>query len=197
MYNFLIHPLEGPHIFTSRIPRSLAITALLFSVLSLSACSVAPPEGVTPVRGFQLERYLGTWYEIARLDHSFERKLDNVSARYSLRSDGDVQVINAGYRTDSGRRKEAVGVAKFIGAQDVGSLKVSFFGPFYGGYHVVELDEEYRWALVVGQNHKYMWILAREKELPQSIVDQLLAKAEALGFDTSELIWVEHDRADT
>ena len=90
-----------------------------------------------------------------------------------------------------------MGVAKFIGAQDVGSLKVSFFGPFYGGYHVVELDEEYRWALVVGQNHKYMWILAREKELPQSIVDQLLAKAEALGFDTSELIWVEHDRADT
>lgn len=183
--------------FTSCLPRSLAFTALLVSVLSLSACSVAPPEGVTPVRGFQLERYLGTWYEIARLDHSFERKLDNVSARYSLRSDGDVQVINAGYRTDSGRRKEAVGVAKFIGAQDVGSLKVSFFGPFYGGYHVVELDEEYRWALVVGQNHKYMWILAREKELPQSIVDQLLAKAEALGFDTSELIWVEHDRADT
>lgn len=176
--------------------KTLVMLLVLGGVLGLTACSVAPPKGATPVEPFDLERYLGTWYEIARLDHSFERGLDNVSARYSLRPDGNVEVINSGYRIETGERKEAVGVAKFIGEENVASLKVSFFGPFYGGYHVVALDEDYRWALVIGQSRKYLWILARDKQIPAEVRDQLLAQAEALGIDVSKLIWVKHDRDD-
>ncbi len=176
--------------------RTAWVASLLLGIFTLAGCSVSPPKGVTVVQPFDLTRYLGTWYEIARLDHSFERNLDNVSAEYSMRPDGNVQVVNSGYKTDSGERKEAIGVAKFIGSPEVASLKVSFFGPFYGGYHVVELDEDYRWALVIGPSRKYLWILARDRQLPTAVREQLVRRASELGVDTSELIWVEHDRTD-
>lgn len=169
---------------------------LLLALVGLAGCSVSPPKGVEAVTPFELERYLGTWYEIARLDHSFERDLDNVKAEYSLRPDGNLEVVNSGYDVESGERNEAVGVAKFIGEKNVASLKVSFFGPFYGGYHVVELDDDYRWALVVGQSRKYMWILARDKQIPEQVRARLLQRATELGIDVSELIWVEQDRND-
>ena len=169
---------------------------LLLGLIGLSGCSVAPPKGVEVVQPFDLKRYLGTWYEIARLDHSFERNLDNVKALYSLRDDGNVEVINSGYDMRTGERQEAVGVAKFTGAENVGSLKVSFFGPFYGGYHLIALDPEYRWAMVIGQNRDYLWILAREKQLPSGVQEALLQQASELGIDVSELIWVNHDRDD-
>lgn len=169
---------------------------LLLSLIGLGACSVAPPKGVEVVKPFELQRYLGTWYEIARLDHSFERNLDNVKAQYSLRDDGNVEVINSGYDARTGERKEAVGVAKFTGSENVGSLKVSFFGPFYGGYHLIALDPEYRWAMVIGQNRKYLWILARDKQIPAEVREELLQQAADLGIDVSELIWVEQDRDD-
>lgn len=174
-----------------------ALAALfLLSLIALGGCSVAPPQGVTVVQPFELERYLGTWYEIARLDHSFERNLNNVKAEYSLRDDGNVKVINSGYDATMGKRQEAEGVAKFIGEPHVGSLKVSFFGPFYGGYHLIALDPDYRWAMVIGQNRNYLWILARDKQIPENVREALLQQASDLGIDVSELIWVEQDRDD-
>ena len=168
---------------------------LFLLVWWLGGCAVAPPPGVTPVTGFELNRYLGAWYEIARLDHSFERGLSNVSATYGRRDDGGVQVLNRGYDDRAGVWKEAEGRAYFLGEPTVGSLKVSFFGPFYGGYHLIALDQDqYAWAMISGPSRDYLWILARTRQLPPAVVEQLLQQAKALGFATEELIWVKQDR---
>lgn len=167
-------------------------------VLTLGACSTAPPEGLRPVTSFDINRYLGQWYEIARLDHSFERGMSDVNATYQLQDDGSVKVINRGYDTRKQAWKEAIGRALFIGDSQTASLKVSFFGPFYGGYHVIALDEQnYRWSLVAGPDRDYLWILARDKMLPAEVREQLLSQAKALGFATDKLIWVEQKRTDT
>jgi apolipoprotein D and lipocalin family protein len=155
----------------------------------LAGC-VGAPEGVEPVRGFEVERYMGRWHEIARLDHRFERGLEQVTATYALNPDGTVSVLNKGYNPAKGEWSEAEGKAKFVGAQDVGALKVSFFGPFYGAYNVIDLDPQYQHALVVGPNRSYLWILARSSALPADVVERLVGKAKALGFDTSTLIYV-------
>jgi apolipoprotein D and lipocalin family protein len=156
--------------------------------LLLAGCT-GIPEGVRPVTGFQLDRYLGTWHEIARLDHSFERGLTDVSATYSRRPDGGVDVLNRGYDAAKGEWREALGRAYFLDGPEVGSLKVSFFGPFYGGYHVFALDPEYRWALVSGYDHDYLWILARERRLPPDVLKDLLATAREAGFAADALIF--------
>ena len=158
------------------------------SSLALSGC-LGVPEGASPVGGFDLDRYLGTWYEIARLDHRFERGLTQVQANYSLRDDGGVRVINKGYDATSGTWESTEGKAFFVDESDVGRLKVSFFGPFYGAYNIIELDSEYRYALISGPNTSYLWVLAREPQLETSILDGLVAKAGALGFDTDNLIF--------
>jgi apolipoprotein D and lipocalin family protein len=178
---------------------SIRLFALaLIASLTLAACSTAPPEGVRPVTAFDINRYLGQWYEIARLDHSFERGMSDVSATYQLQDDGSVKVINRGYDTQRQAWKEAVGRALFIGNPGTGSLKVSFFGPFYGGYHVIALDQEnYRWSLVAGPDRDYLWILARDRTLPAEVREQLVAQAQALGFATDQLIWVEQTRTET
>lgn len=169
----------------------------LISLLGLSACSTAPPEGVTPVTPFDLARYEGKWYELARLDHSFERGLSDVSATYTTQADGSVEVINRGYDGERKEWRQATGRALFIGAPNIASLKVSFFGPFYGGYHVVALDRQnYRWAMVVGPDRDYLWILARDKQLPAAVRDELLEQAAALGFAVDKLIWVAQTRSD-
>ena len=168
----------------------LVLAALLFS--ALTACT-GIPEGVEPVRDFDVERYLGTWYEVARLDHRFERGLTDVTATYTLRDDGGVDVVNRGYRAAKGEWDSAEGKAYFIGDDRVGRLKVSFFGPFYGAYNVFELDRDgYRYAMVAGPNRSYLWILAREPDLAPEILERLVARAGSLGFDTAELIYVEH-----
>lgn len=170
---------------------------LLLVALLLGGCAVAPPDGVTPITGFELNRYLGKWYEIARLDHSFERGLSNVSATYSPRDDGGVKVVNRGYDDRSGVWKEAEGRAYFTGEPRVGSLKVSFFGPFYGGYHIVALDKtHYSWAMISGPSRDYLWILARQRRLSPAVLDDLLKRAGALGFATDQLIMVGQDRED-
>ena len=162
-------------------------------LLALTACT-GVPDGVTPVAGFKLDRYLGKWYEIARLDHSFERGLTRVTAEYGLRDDGTVRVVNRGYLAGDGRWKEAEGTASFVGAPDLGHLKVSFFGPFYGSYIVFGLDEaNYRHALVSGPDKSYLWILARTPTLDKAVLDALVARASAAGFDTGKLIFVGHD----
>ena len=167
---------------------------LLLSLVALVGCT-GIPEGIEPVDNFELEPYLGTWYEIARLDHSFERGLSNVTANYSLRDDGGVAVVNRGYRTDKGEWDEAKGKAFFIDDTSVGRLKVSFFGPFYGAYNVFALGENYEYSMVAGPDRSYLWILARQPQVSQELLDTLIAKAEAAGYDTSELIFVEHDAA--
>ena len=164
--------------------------------LLLSACSTAPPRGVEPVHGFDLQRYLGKWYEIARLDHRFERGLTDVTATYTPHGDGSIEVLNRGYNPRKSAYEDARGVARFTGDSKTASLKVSFFGPFYGGYHVVALDPDYRWAMVVGNDRSYLWILSRTRTLPDDVKAQLLAQAQNLGFDTDKLTWVSQTRTD-
>lgn len=160
------------------------------SILSLS-CSVSPPSGIRPVEQFDVNRYLGTWYEIARLDHRFETGLDHVTAQYSLRDDGGITVVNKGYSPARQRWRQSTGKAYFLASPQRASLKVSFFGPFYGGYHVIALDERYGYALICGPNRDYLWILARDKTLAQPTRDQLVATATRLGFRVDRLIWVD------
>jgi apolipoprotein D and lipocalin family protein len=161
-------------------------------ILGFSACAETPPSP-NVIKNFELNRYLGTWYEIARFDHSFERGLSNVTANYSLRPDGKVKVINRGFKTKSNSWSESVGKAKFAGEETIGSLKVSFFGPFYGAYNIVKLDENYQYALVVSSGTDYLWLLSRTPTIPENIKQQYLDRAKELGLDTSKLIWVKQD----
>jgi len=173
--------------------RTITLAALWFGILTLQNGCSGTPEGVEPVSGFELDRYLGTWYEIGRLDHRFERGLSEVTATYSLRDDGGVQVVNRGYKIDAGEWDEAVGKAYLVGDADIGQLKVSFFGPFYGGYNVIGLDRTgYQYSLVAGPDRSYLWILSRTPEMNPDSLQALVKKAEDLGFATSELIFVEH-----
>ncbi|HSD96022.1 MAG TPA: lipocalin family protein [Sulfuricaulis sp.] len=161
-------------------------------ILLLTGC-VGIPENVKPVDNFKLDKYLGKWYEIARLDHRFERGLSRITADYSLRDDGGVRVLNRGYSAKENEWKEAEGKAYFVKGTDQGYLKVSFFGPFYGSYVVFELDHEnYQYSLVCGPDKTYLWILSRTPEMKKDVQDKLVAKAAALGFDTSKLIFVDH-----
>jgi apolipoprotein D and lipocalin family protein len=169
------------------------ICALLGALGAVFGCGTEPPEGLTPVSGFELERYLGKWYEIARLDHRFERGLTNVSAEYSPREGGGITVLNRGYDPAKRKWNEARGRAKFVGDANVGSLKVSFFGPFWGGYHIIALDaEQYGWAMVAGPNRSYLWILSRETTLAPDVLSDLVDKARQWGFATDKLIYVDH-----
>lgn len=179
---------------TRMSPRtSIATLFCIVCVFGLVGC-LGMPEGVEPVKNFEAERYLGRWYEVARLDHSFERGLSNVSAQYSRRDDGAVRVINRGYDTEDEEWSEIEGVARFVGPEDEAHLKVSFFGPFYGSYVVFDLAEDYSHAFVSGYNNDYLWLLAREPVVPEELREAFVARAQALGFDVSDLKWVEHDR---
>lgn len=166
------------------------LTAAVGSLLSV-ACSTTPPDNVRVVENFQSERYLGQWYEIARLDHRFERGLEQVTATYSPREDGGLKVVNRGFNTQKQRWQESTGKAYFTGDPQRASLKVSFFGPFYGGYNVIALDENYRYALVCGPNRSYLWILARTPQLDAAVKEELVQKARENGFAVNALIWVK------
>jgi len=163
----------------------------LIFVLCLSGCT-GIPDGISPVKDFSLDRYLGKWYEIARLDHSFERGLDSITAEYTLKDDGGVKVINRGYSAEDKNWNEAEGKAYFVGPPDEAYLKVSFFGPFYGSYIVFELDKEnYQYAFVSGPDKSYLWLLARTPEVDQTLIEHFITRAKALGFATDKLIFVE------
>jgi len=154
---------------------------------------VSIPKGAKAVAPFDLKRFLGTWYEIARLDYRFERHLSNVSATYSLKENGQIAVDNKGYDTRKYRWKESVGKADFVGDPKEARLKVSFFGPVYAGYNVIDIDDKYQYALVAGNNLNYVWILSRSQTIPEAMKNRFLEKAEALGYDTGALIWTKHD----
>lgn len=165
-----------------------------FGVSLLLAACTGMPDGVTPVGDFELDRYLGKWYEIARLDHSFERGLSRVTAEYSLREDGGVRVINRGFSADKGAWKAAEGKAYFVESEDLGYLKVSFFGPFYGSYIVFDLDsEQYQYAFVSGPDTSYLWLLARTPSVSADVLGRFTDRAAELGFDTDALILVDQD----
>lgn len=169
---------------------------LLIAAMLLGACSTRPPEGITPVSPFDIQRYSGKWYEIARMDHAFERGLSDVSAQYRIQPDASVEVINRGYDSSKQAWKQTIGRAVFTGSPQRAALKVSFFGPFYGAYNVVVLDPDYRWALVIGPSRDYVWILARDKQLSAAVRAQLIEQARALGVDTAKFIWVSHTRSE-
>ncbi len=168
-------------------------TIILLLSFVFAGCS-SIPSGVQAVGNFDVNRYQGTWYEIARLDHSFERGLSNVSATYTLRDDGGIDVLNKGLNKNTGRWKQIKGRAYFVKDKTVGRLKVTFFWPFYGGYNVISLDNEnYAYAMVCGPNRSYLWILARQKKLRRSIMGELITTAKNFGFKTDNLILVEHE----
>ena len=168
---------------------------ILFTVTSTILGCTGIPKGLEPVSGFDGKKYLGKWYEIARLDHSFERNLSDVSALYTKKENGEIAVINRGFNEKTGEWEQVEGKARFIDGETVGSLKVSFFGPFYGGYHVIALDREnYSYAMVSGPSLSYLWILSRTRSLDHDIYSKLVAKAAEWGFETMELIAVKHDR---
>ncbi|WP_391090985.1 lipocalin family protein [Vibrio sp. NH-UV-68] len=165
---------------------------LLFIVLlSLGGC-LGMPKTIKPVKDFKLNNYLGQWYEIARLDHSFERGLSQVTAEYRLRKDGGVSVLNRGYSAATQEWKEAEGKAYFVNNPDEGYLKVSFFGPFYGSYVVFDLEKEnYEYAFVSGPNNDYLWLLSRSPSVSADIIERFEELAEQNGFDVEQLIYVE------
>ncbi|PVZ89112.1 hypothetical protein C9426_06335 [Serratia sp. S1B] len=169
--------------------------SVILSALISVGCSITPPKDVKVVSNFNSERYLGTWYEIARLDHRFEQGLQQVTANYSPREDGGIKVINRGFDVKKQQWKASEGKAYFIGSPQTASLKVSFFGPFYGGYHVIELDPEYRYALVSGPSKDYLWILARTPTLDSATREKLVQIAKGYGFNTAALVWVEQQPA--
>lgn len=173
---------------------SIAILTIAFIAL-LSSCASIPPKA-TAVNDFDVDKYLGTWYEIARFDFRFERDLDNTSAQYALNIKGHVNVLNSGYNYVKNEWTKADGKAKFREEKSIAKLKVSFFGPFYAGYNVVALDKDYQYALVAGKNLDYLWILSRQKTIPDSVKAEYVKIAQEIGYDTSKLIWVKHDKTD-
>ena len=162
---------------------------LILFVLLATGC-VCIPDNITPVTSFQIERYLGKWYEIARLDHRFERGLTQISAEYSMRPDGGLKVLNRGYSNEKQEWSEAEGRGYFVQSPNEAYLKVSFFGPFFGSYIVFELDTlNYQYALISGPDKSYFWLLARTPTIEDNLKKKLIAKAAALGFDTTKLIF--------
>ncbi len=175
--------------------RILVIVCSLGLVALFNSCA-SIPDNAKAVENFDVDKYLGTWYEIARFDFRFEKDLDNVSAQYSLNEKGNVIVLNSGYNYKKEEWKKAEGLAKFRGDKNIAELKVSFFGPFYSGYNVVALDENYNYALIAGKDLDYLWILSRSKDIPDEVKTNYVKRAEEIGYDTSKLIWVKHDRDD-
>ena len=163
-----------------------------FVMITLNSCATLPG-GAVAVKPFDKDRYLGKWYEIARMDFRFERDLNNVTANYSVNNNGTIKVDNRGFNYLTKEWKHAVGKAKQAGDPNEGRLKVSFFGPFYSGYNIIALDEQYKYALVAGQNLKYLWLLSRETTMPEDIKQSYLKIAQDLGYNTSILVWTEHE----
>jgi apolipoprotein D and lipocalin family protein len=165
-----------------------------FILILTSLFGQSPDMVQEAVENFNLDQYLGTWYEIARMDHSFERGMSNVTANYKLRDDGKVAVLNKGYYADKSKWKSATGVAKFTGEANRGALRVSFFRPFYGGYNVILLAEDYSYALVAGDSEKYLWILSRTPELAEEVLTVIIEKARSLGYPIEAMIFIDQSK---
>lgn len=164
------------------------------SAVLLTSCGSKIPEGVSAVKPFDVNRYAGKWYEIAHLDFKYEKGLNNTTAHYTLNDDGSIKVVNRGYDVKKAKWDEATGKAKFVDAENEARLKVSFFGPFYSGYNVIAIDPDYQYALVAGESLKYLWLLSRKTTMPETVKQEYLNQAKALGYNTADLVWVQHDK---
>jgi apolipoprotein D and lipocalin family protein len=172
------------------LPVSLGALGLIL----FNSYSVRIPRGATAVKNFDAQKYLGKWYEIARFDYRFEKNMNHVTAEYSENPDGSIQVRNKGYDYLKKVWNESIGEAQFVKDATEARLKVSFFKPIWAGYNVIDIDEDYQYALVAGSSLKYLWILSRTTDIPESIRQRFLEKARKIGYHTEELIWVEHDK---
>lgn len=170
--------------------KSFSFLALLGMLIPLNACGNRVSVNNTPVAKLDLNRYLGSWYEIARFDHSFERGRDNCTAYYSLNGDGSIRVENMGWKGD--KKRVNVGRAKTTSVPAL--LRVSFFGPFYGDYRVMMLADDYSVALIGGSTDEYLWILSRTPTLSEATKNAVLTEAAHRGYDTTKLIWVDQSR---
>lgn len=174
------------------IPRRTALlrVAIAASAATLLAagCAVKVPANIQPVQNFDAAKYMGQWHEIARIDHRFQKGLTKATAQYSLNPDGTVKVVNRGFNAEKNEWKSVEGTAKFLGDPKTAALKVSFFGPFYGGYNVVHLDPNYQNSLVIGENTDYFWLLSRNPDLPKIEVQALLQKAQSMGVDLNKVM---------
>ena len=171
----------------------IVISFTIIGILSISAKIQETMIDKTVVKELDLNKYLGTWYEIARYNHRFERGLVGVTANYSIRKDGKIKVLNSGYKKSlDGKFSQATGKAFVPDPElDPGKLKVSFFWNFYGDYFVLDLDENYQWAIVGSSSDKYLWILSRTPQLELDIYNELTDKIKSRGYDVSQLIKVE------
>lgn len=172
---------------------ALAIAALLAAGTLLAGCAALGPKHPVgnaavpqPAKSVELNRYLGRWYELARYEQGFQKDCDSVTADYSLREDGNIEVLNACVKPD-GKRTDAKGKAKIVDTATNAKLKVSFFGPFYGDYWVLDHAEDYSWSIVGEPSGRYLWLLSREATPGKERLDALIARARALGYDTAML----------
>lgn len=172
---------------------AIGLAGVAALALTFSSC-VAIPKGAKAVKPFDKNKYLGTWHEIARMDFKFEKGLEQVTATYSLINESTIRVDNKGYSIKDKKWKESIGKAEFAGDPSEGRLKVSFFGPFYAGYNVIAIDPDYRYALIAGNNLNYLWLLSREKTMPDAIKEKYLSQARYLGYDTDKLVWTKQDK---
>jgi len=181
-----------PNHFQQNMQKFLATLFVAASAI-LTGC-VGIPQGITPVKNFDTQRYLGEWYEIARLEHSFEKGLSDITANYSLRDDGGIKVVNRGYDAQKNEWRMVEGKAYPIESPDTGYLKVSFFGPFYGSYVVFGLDKAgYQYSFVTGPDRRYLWLLSRTPQVKDEVMDRFIKEASELGFDTDKLVFVKHN----
>ena len=182
---------SGSSLWLKSYPVSYHICS--FGVASLLwSCSLSVPEGIKPVVGFDVNQYLGRWYEIARLDNRFQRGLEQVTATYSLQKDGSIRVENTGWNSKKRQKRTVVGKAKFISDKQVGHLKVSFWGPFYGSYIILYLKADYSAAIVCGARRDYCWILARDPKPSSKDLAKYLAIARDNGFATESFIYTSN-----
>lgn len=171
----------------------LAGIAAAAFIVGFSSC-VSIPKGAKAIQPFNKDKYLGKWYEIARMDFKFEKNLNNVTANYSLKDNGSIRVDNRGYNYINKEWKQSVGKAKFVETEDLARLKVSFFGPFYAGYNVIAIDKDYKYAMIAGNNLDYLWLLSRETSMPPAVITDYLKQAQQLGYNVNKLVWTKHDR---
>jgi len=174
--------------------RNTLIVTLALGACTLlwNACRVSIPKGAKAVKPFDTDKYLGKWYEIARMDFKFEKNLSHVTADYTEGDEGMIWVRNRGYDDVKRKWKESTGKARSVRDPQEGKLKVSFFGPFYAGYNVIAIDPDYLYALVAGNNLKYLWILSRTPAIPDSVKKDYLDQARKLGYPIEDLVWTEH-----
>jgi len=173
---------------------AVPVTLGVLGLIIYNSCSAGIPKGAKAVNNFDAKKYLGRWYEIARFDYRFEKNMDNVTAEYSENPNGTIRVSNKGYDYIKKEWKESVGEAKFVKDKTDARLKVSFFKPIWAGYNVIDIDENYQYALVAGSSLKYLWILSRTTTLPESMRQRFIEKAKRIGYNTDELIWVKHNQ---